>query len=113
MLTSQQTNLIDDIAILTDALLAQIPAESVEDVKTELLSKLSTLQGQNKPGIGETIGAGLRVLDDAARISENQKFEQVAAILNESYDVVVNHSGLNIISLFTIIFKSHKIAKSS
>jgi len=113
MLTTQQTALIDDVATLTDALLAQIPVESVEDVKTELLTKLTALQGQTKPTITQTIGAGLRVLDDAAQLSNNQKFEDVANILDEGYDVVANHASLNIVSLFSVLFKAHKAAKAA
>ncbi len=113
MLNEKQKNLIDDVATLTDALLAQIPVEEVEDVKTELITKLSSLQGQNKPTITGTIGAGLRVLDDAAQLSENVKFEQVATVLDEGYDVIANHTGLNIVNLFGVIFKAHKIAKTA
>ena len=113
MLTTQQTTLIDDVATLTDALLAQIPVESVDEVKTELVTKLNALQGQTKPTVTQTIGAGLRVLDDAAQLSNNQKFEDVANILDQGYDVVANHAGLNIVNLFGVIFKAHKVANAA
>jgi hypothetical protein len=113
MLNDKQTKLIDDVATLTDALLAQIPVESVEEVKAELVAKLNTLQGQTKPTITDTIGAGLRVLDDAAQLSGNTKFEQVADVLDQGYDVIAGHSGLNIVNLFGVLFKAHKIAKAA
>ena len=93
--------------------MAQIPVESIEEVKSELVTKLNALQGQTKPGITQTIGAGLRVLDDASQLSNNQKFEEVANILDEGYNVVANHSGLNIVNLFGLLFKAHRVARNS
>ena len=113
MLTTQQLMLIDDVATLTDALLAQIPVESVDEVKAELVTKLNALQGQTKPTVTQTIGAGLRVLDDAAQLSGNTKFEDVANVLDQGYDVVANHAGLNIVNLFGVLFKAHKITKAA
>ena len=113
MLSTQQLALIDDVATLTDALLAQIPVESVDEVKTELVAKLSALQGQTKPTVTQTIGAGLRVLDDAAQLSGNTKFVDVANVLDQGYDVIANHAGLNIVNLFGVLFKAHKIAKAA
>ena len=112
MLTENQTKTTDDIATLVDALLAQVPVESVEEVKAELINKLSALQGQSKPTITDTIGAGLRVLDDCAQLSGNTKFEEVASILDQGYDVIAGHSSLNIVSLFSVLFKAHKLAQA-
>jgi hypothetical protein len=113
-LTKQEVELIDAVATSTNAILAQIPVEKVDEVQTELINKLAELKGQPKPSIVDTIGFGLDALDKGAAIAPANKqgdnFRTATSVIKAIFALLAGQGG-GLIQLFSLIGKGKKALK--
>ena len=104
MLNAQQLATLDDLALLANNVIANVGAADVTQAKNELVTRMQALTGKTAT-VGDTIQSGLKVLDDAAYLSKNTKFEDVANVLLAA-DTAINNSGaLSVVGLFKVLFK--------
>ena len=113
-LTTQELELIDAVAVSTNAILAQIPVVKVDEVQTELVSKLASLKGQPAPSIVETIGFGLDALDKGAAIApatvQGDKFRTATSVIKAIFSLLAGQGG-GLLQLFSLIGKGKKALK--
>lgn len=113
-LTTLEKELIDNVALSTNAILAQIPAEKVGEVQEQLIAKLAELKNAPKPTIVETIQYGLDALDSGAKIAPNNKqgnnFRTAMVVIKAIYSILAGQGG-GIIQLFSLIGKGKKALK--
>lgn len=113
-LTKQEIELIDAVATSTNAILAQIPVEKVDEIQTELVTKLAELKGQPKPTIVETIGFGLDALDKGAQLApstpQGDKFRTATSVIKAIFSLLAGQGG-GLIRLFSLIGKGKKALK--
>lgn len=113
-LTNLEKELIDNVAKSTNAILAQIPVEKVEEVQTQLISKLAELKEQPKPSIVDTIQFGLDALDSGAKIAPANKqgdnFRTATTVIKAIFSILVGQGG-GLIQLFSLIGKGKKALK--
>lgn len=113
-LTVQELELIDNVAISTNAILAQIPVEKVDEVQTEFISKLNSLKGQEKPSIVDTIQFGLDALDSGAKIApatkQGDNFRTATTVIKAIFSIIAGQGG-GILQLFSLIGKGKKALK--
>lgn len=113
-LTVKEKELIDAVAISTNAILAQIPVEKVDEVQTALITKLSELKGQAKPTIVETIGFGLDALDKGAAIApatkQGDNFRTAMTVIKSIFSILAGQGG-GLLQLFSLIGKGKKALK--
>ena len=113
-LTQQELELVDAVALSTNAILAQIPIGKVDEVQTELVSKLASLKGQPKPTIVDTIGFGLDALDKGAAIApattQGDKFRTATTVIKAIFSILAGQGG-GLLQLFSLIGKGKKALK--
>lgn len=113
-LTTQEVELIDAVAVSTNAILSQIPVDKVDEVQTELVAKLASLKGQTKPTIVETIGFGLDTLDKGAALApataQGDKFRTAVSVIKSIFALLAGQGG-GLIQLFSLIGKGKKALK--
>jgi len=113
-LTTQEIELIDAVAVSTSAILAQIPVDKVDEVQTQLLSKLDELRGQPKPSIVDTIGFGLDALDKGAQLAPANKqgtnFRTAMTVIKSIFSILIGKGG-GLFQLFSLIGKGKKALK--
>lgn len=113
-LTQQELELVDAVALSTNAILSQIPIGKVDEVETELVSKLSSLKGQPKPSIVDTIGLGLDALDKGAAIApsttQGDKFRAATTVIKAIFSILAGQGG-GLLQLFSLIGKGKKALK--
>lgn len=113
-LTTQEVELIDAVAVSTSAILAQIPVDKVDEVQTELITKIASLKGQVKPSIVETIGFGLDALDKGAQIApatkQGNNFRTAMTVIKGIFSVLAGQGG-GLFQIFSLIGKGKKALK--
>lgn len=113
-LTTQEKELIANVAKSTNAILAQIPVDKVEEVQTELITQLASLKNQPKPTIVETIQFGLDALDSGAKIApatkQGDNFRTATTVIKAIFSILAGQGG-GLIQLFSLIGKGKKALK--
>ena len=113
-LTQKELELVDAVAVSTSAILAQIPVEKVDEVQTELISKLAELKGQPKPSIVDTISFGLDAIDKGAALAPANKqgdnFRTAMTVIKAIFSILIGQGG-GLIQLFSLIGKGKKALK--
>lgn len=113
-LTEKELKVIDSVALSTNAILAQIPVEKVEEVQTAFVSKLTSLKGQPKPSVVDTIGLGLDAIDAGAQIApatkQGDNFRTAMAVIKSIFSLLAGQGG-GLLQLFSLIGKGKKALK--
>jgi len=113
-LTEKELNVIDSVALSTNAILQQIPVEKVDEVQDAFIAKLSSLKDAPKPSIVETIGFGLDSLDAGAQLApvnkQGNNFRTATSVIKAIFALLAGQGG-GLIQLFSLIGKGKKALK--
>lgn len=113
-LSAQELELIDNVALSTNAILAQIPIDKVEESQEAFVAKLNSLKGTPKPSIVETIGFGLDALDSGAKIAPSNKqgdnFRVATSVIKSIFSLLAGQGG-GFLQLFSLIGKGKRALK--
>ncbi len=95
MLTQQEQTFIDSGADFVYSVLGQIPNEKFQEVKNELIKKLTYVAEQGPADkIETTIGKGLDFADAGIHLSSNAKAITIADAIDMLYKAVTGGKGL-------------------
>ena len=87
-LSEQETKFVDDLVVLINGTLSELPAEKISDIRQQIIKKISELDGAAKLSYQKLIGAALNVVDDTAHLSGNDAFIKTADKITKFYSTM-------------------------